>query len=390
MKKLPENADVWVLAGQSNMAGSGIYEPYEEPDENVWLYSLKNEWKTACEPFSIDRYQSVEYAFAIMRGEKNIPGKITSEYIKKRIDEYPQEILKINGGAGLGLTLGKALFQYTKRPVGLVFCAKGDTRMEEWDPDYQGDDYMALYQSTIRRIKSIGRKITGIIWYQGESDTFDGKGFLYQERMKKLVSRFRRDLDRPDLPFFYVQIGNCFSQSDGELPEWNLVQDIQRSIEKELAPGGMCPAIDLPLSDGIHLSTSSQKRLGRRLAKIIRRNLYHDNTYETGPRLHKIERDPERPGVLKLRFSSVNGRLFPEDHIAGFSVFASDCTANKVCRAGISPDNHSVVEVWTYSPLPESVTIWYGKGTNAYCNLTDAADLAAPVFGPISFMANYQ
>ena len=34
--------------------------------------------------------------------------------------------------------------------------------------------------------------------------------------------------------------------------------------------------------------------------------------------------------------------------------------------------------------VPEKSFLWYGYGLDPYCNLTDEADMAVPVFGPIA------
>src|ERR1051325_3752685 len=147
--ELPSDADVWVLAGQSNMAGPGTGEDYEPPSDKVWLFSLRDEWKIAREPFVIDRYEAVDEAFAIMRGERE-QHFADPDYRRKRAAGYDAELLRVKLCAGLGLPFGKALSEFTGKPVGLLFCAKGDTRMEEWDPEYQAHPYMALYRATLR------------------------------------------------------------------------------------------------------------------------------------------------------------------------------------------------------------------------------------------------
>ncbi|MHB9025482.1 MAG: sialate O-acetylesterase [Armatimonadota bacterium] len=374
------NADIWVLAGQSNMAGSGCGGPYETPSDDVWLFSLRDEWMIAREPFLRERYDAPEPAFKIMRGER-MRNVIDDAYLRKMAEEYPRAC-SAGGSGGLGLSFGKALAAAIGRPVGLIFCAKGDTRMEEWDPEYDGDPYMALYQATLRRIKAAGHPVTGILWYQGESDTFDDKGKVYAANLRKLVAAFRRDLGRPDLPFFYVQIAMCVMQTEDELPDWNLVQETQRRLEEELAPGGLCPAIDLPLWDGIHLSTPAQQRLGRRLSKVVRRRLYGDTQFDVGPRPVSVEREPGDPCQLRVRYASVNSRLLPADRVAGFSILAPGEERNLVCSAVVAPDDLSTVLVRSYLPIPDGSVLWYGKGLMPFCNLVDAADLAAPVFGP--------
>ncbi|MBU4285962.1 MAG: sialate O-acetylesterase [Verrucomicrobia bacterium] len=379
--EFPADADIWVLAGQSNMAGSGFGEDYAEPSSQVWLYSLRDHWDIAREPFWADRYEAVDEAFAIMRSE--IPEHLADpEYRRRKAVGYPEEIRKNRAGAGLGLPFGKAMAKFTGRPVGLIFCAKGDTRMEEWTPDYSGPACMALYKAAIRRIRAVNRPIKGVLWYQGESDTFDGQAQLYVERMKKLVTAFRRDLGRPDLPFFHVQIAACFMQTEEELPDWNLIQELQRNLESELAPGGMCAAVDLPLVDGIHLSTSSLRRLGGRLAKLVQRQLYAEKCLEIGPRPLAAERDSNDPCRLHIKYDGVNGRLLPEDRVSGFSIIETGKERNLICAAKVSDRLPATVEIRSYCPIPGNNVLWYGKGMTPFCNLVDSADMAAPVFGP--------
>lgn len=370
--QLPADADVWVLAGQSNMAGSGFGEAPEMPSDRVWLYTLQDEWKIAEEPFLAGRYEAVDEAFAIMRGE-----------FKQHIADpnYRKEQAKTwRGGTGLGLTFGKELAAFTGKPVGLLFCAKGDTRMEEWTPDYDGHPYMALYKATLRRIRKVGRPIKGILWDQGASDTFDGKAQFYVERMKKMVAAFRRDLNQPDLPFFYGQIAVFPLQTEEELPDWNLIQEMQRELEPALAPGGMVAGIDLAHCDWGHYSTAALKKFGRRFTKVVRRQLYGDTSLQLGPRPVAAERDPADPKVIHVRYASVNGRLLPEDRVAGYVVQWPGETRNRVCAALVTaPDT---VRVTCIKPIPTGSTIRYGYGLTAFCNLTDSEDLAAPVFGP--------
>jgi sialate O-acetylesterase len=386
MVSLPEQADIWVLAGQSNMAGSANGEDYETPSPDVWLFNLRDEWQVAEEPFMKYRYHAPEEAFMIMRGEKRrreaLGLAIDEAYRAEQAVTYPDAATRGRWNAGLGLPFGKALAAAIRRPVGLIFCAKGDTRMEEWDPAYTGQPYMALYHATLRRIRMAGRPVTGIVWYQGESDTFDNKGAVYAERLHRLVAAFRRDLAQPELPFIYVQLAACAHQPEDELPDWNLVQETQRRLEPELGPGGMVAAIDLPLCDGIHLSRSAHRRLGPRLARVAQRQCYGNVSLEIGPRPELVLRDPADDCRLRLTFTGVNERLLPDDHIAGFGVYAPDSARNWVCNSRVAPDDPSTVLIQTFAPVSPGSALWYGNGIMPYCNLTDALDMAAPVFGP--------
>src|SRR5689334_13455406 len=105
---LPLDADIWVLAGQSNMAGPGTEDPYEEPSDRVWVYSLRDEWEVAREPFVIDRYEAVDEAFSVMRGEFKAH-LADPEYRRRRATAYPAELRNQNHCAGLGLPFAKMI-----------------------------------------------------------------------------------------------------------------------------------------------------------------------------------------------------------------------------------------------------------------------------------------
>jgi len=375
----PPDTDIWLLAGQSNMAGSGMREPYEEPSPDVWLFDLTDRWRMAEEPFTIDRLDAVDDALAFMRSEMSNAG---DEFRAVNRDTFRRSLLENRWGAGLGLTFGKQRHAHTGRPVGLLFCAKGDTRMEEWDPDYDGPPAMALYEATMRRVRQVGRPLAGVLWYQGESDTFDGKAQLYRERMGRLVGALRRDTGQPDLPFFYVQIGNCFLQPEDELPDWNLVQELQRQLETELAPAAMTTAVDLPLGDGIHIATRGQRRLGLRLATLVRATCDGNASLRRGPRPTNVTRENGDACVLRVHFESVNECLLPADRVAGFSIHAPGEQRNLVNAARVMPGDPSVVELVAMLPPPADSRLWYGKGMTTFCNLVDAQDMGAPAFGP--------
>ncbi len=113
MATLPENADVWLLAGQSNMAGSAWGEGYEAPSADVWLFNLRDEWQVAEEPFMKYRYEAAEEAFMIMRGEKlrrEAQGlTVDAGYKAVQAAIYPELLTRECSNSGLGLPFGKAL-----------------------------------------------------------------------------------------------------------------------------------------------------------------------------------------------------------------------------------------------------------------------------------------
>ena len=76
--------------------------------------------------------------------------------------------------------------------------------------------------------------------------------------------------------------------------------------------------------------------------------------------------------------------LRPARHVAGFSIRKEDGTPIPLifeAAVGTAPDT---VVLKLNGAVPEKSYLWYGYGLDPYCNLTDQADMAVPVFGPIA------
>ncbi len=136
--------------------------------------------------------------------------------------------------------------------------------MKQWSPADQDKGGDSLYGSMMRSVKLAGGKVKGVLWYQGESDAMKPEAAkIYAQTFTDFIAALRKDLDQPDLPFYYVQIGRFVN--GGSPKDWNAVQDAQRLIAERVPNTAVVASVDLELDDGIHISTSGQKRLGRRL-----------------------------------------------------------------------------------------------------------------------------
>lgn len=266
--------------------------------------------------------------------------------------------------------------------------------MEQWSPQLRDRGGLSLYGSMLRRIKAVGGKVKGVLWYQGESDANTAAAPLYKDRMKAFVRALREDLHDPDLPFLYVQIATWLGDA-GAFPEWNTIQNAQLELEKEIPNSGMVAAIDSTLSDAIHLDAISQRRLGKRLALLAKKICYGDESIKRGPRPHsfgvgqesaalrKAWGQPDPGSVLRVTFDEVNGRLLPRSRVWGFSVeVGGHQVAIRDCR--VVPEDPRSVEILLESPVSSDTVLWYGKGTNLACNLRDEVGFPVPVFGPVT------
>ncbi|MGQ9738913.1 MAG: sialate O-acetylesterase [Armatimonadota bacterium] len=360
--------DLWVLAGQSNMEGVGDLVDVEQPHPLVHSYTMAESWEIAREPLhwlccSID---SVHNSNGVVPGDEQ-----HAEWHRTR-----------NKGAGLGLPFAKAMVEATGVPIGLVPCAHGGTSMTQWSPDLAHLRGGSLYGSMLRRFRAVGGKVKGVLWYQGESDANPNDAPLFAERFPHFIKRVRADFGDPGLPFYYVQIGRFViaMPTEGELA-WNQLQDTQRRLAGEIPNVAMVASVDLELDDLIHIGTQGLKRLGKRLANIALRELFGRRDIQLGPRLLDACIDNAEGTRVRVRFADVNGRLVAPGRVAGFSIrTAQNHPYRLIYKMEVDKASPTDVLLHLTEPCPENAFLWYGSGFDPYCNVTDEADMAVPVF----------
>ena len=352
--------DLWVLAGQSNMEGVGDLDDVEPPHPLVHSFQSRELWALAEEPLHW-LGESPRPVHHIISGQP-VPAAIP-----------PRDPARAKG-AGLGLTFAKAMVDRTGVPVGLIPAAHGGTSMQQWDPARKGQGGHSLYGATLERVKAIGGRVAGILWYQGESDANPADAALYQARMTALVQSFRADLNSPDLPFLFVQLGPFITDPDPSLVAgWNQVREFQRLLLGTLPNVGMVSAIDCGLDDGIHIDTAGLKTLGRRLAAVA--------SGRPTPALRSAAFEPEH-GRLRVSFDHVQGALQSEGRPNGFTLRDSSGTELPLIYKTTLDGPDALLKITDPALLP-GASLWYGYGLAPYCNLTDAAGAAVPAFGPV-------
>ncbi len=384
--------DLWVLAGQSNMEGVGNLEDVTPPNDKVTLLGMDGQWRRAEEPL----HWLVDSPDPVHSGDPATRAERAAAQHKNRVK-----------GAGLGLPFGVVLSAATGIPIGLVATAHGGTSMKGWDPARKDEGGKSLYGSMLGQVDRAGGKVRGMLWYQGESDANPEAAKVYPKVFAGFINSVRSDLGAPDLPFYLVQIGRVIRA--GDPTAWNAVQEAQRRIPDRVPHTAVVPSIDLELDDGIHVGTQGLKRLGTRLARIAERELY-GRAGATTPGFDRVMRYGDR--TLIIKFSGVNrvpvsapasaatgprlsgpslapsqgqslSGLQPARHIAGFSIRKDDGIEIPLIHdAAVGPSQDTVI-LKLSGAIPKGSMLWYGYGFDPYCTLTDALDMAVPVFGPI-------
>ncbi len=226
-----QNADIWLLAGQSNMGGWGLLKAPIETDPRVMEF--KNpDWVLAANPshqnFSspgwvTDGKDSPRENILRQRDGIALPEGMTKE---DWLHLAENRGLKL-GGVGPGLFFAKDLARALNRPIGLVSWSYGGGAIKRWMPQVQGETTNTMVQEILDAVGPI----KGVIWYQGETDALiPDAAEAYGDALLGLIDSLRHDTGDPDLPFVCVQIGRYAIRADDTTSlSWEKVREAQRS-----------------------------------------------------------------------------------------------------------------------------------------------------------------
>jgi len=233
--KLPpkEKFHLYMLAGQSNMAGRGIVESQDiVPHPRVLMLNQDGKWVPAVDPIHYD---------------------------------------KSAAGVGPGRTFGISLAESDKDIViGLIPTSCGGSGIRTWSPGAHHDQTKSNpYDDAIARthLALNDGSLKGILWHQGAADTGESSSKKYKERLGALINRFRAEFGDTRLPFIIGQQG-----VHKELPlnpGRQLVDNSGEQLAKELDFVGFVLSDGLTFnSDNVHFDAASQREFGRRYAKV--------------------------------------------------------------------------------------------------------------------------
>ncbi|AMY12511.1 Carbohydrate acetyl esterase/feruloyl esterase precursor [Luteitalea pratensis] len=223
--------DLFLLVGQSNMAGRGRVESQDTaPIPHVLMLDRQRTWVPAVDPMHFD---------------KPIAGVGLGRSFAARIaDSHP------------GVT------------IGLIPAAVGGSPIDAWQPgvyyeptkSHPWDDAIAR-----ARVALASGTLKAILWHQGESDATADLAPGYEAKLHDLIARLRTALDAPDVPFIVGQLGQY-----PDVP-WDASRRIVDAAHRSLP--GKVRRTAFVSSDGlvhggdkVHFDTPSLRELGHRYA----------------------------------------------------------------------------------------------------------------------------
>jgi hypothetical protein len=224
---------LYLLIGQSNMAGRGEVEPQDrEAHPHILALDKEGEWTPAVDPIHFD---------------------------------------KPIAGVGPGRTFSKAMAD--KAPsirIGLIPCAAGGSPMSVWQRggfweqtnSHPYDD--ALERARIAMQHGI---LKGVLWHQGESDSNEVDAGQYGDRLAALIRTLRADLGVPDVPFVCGTLGDFFVAGNS----W--ARAINQALEQVMQRVEHTACVDAAglahKGDMLHFDAASARELGRRYARAM-------------------------------------------------------------------------------------------------------------------------
>jgi hypothetical protein len=223
----PRDLSLFLLIGQSNMAGRGVIEDADrEPIPRVLMLNKELDWAPAVDPVHFDR--------------------------------------PAIAGVGIARAFGRVLAAANSAAtIGLIPAAVGGTSLTEWKPDGK------LYADAVRRARAAMKagRLRGILWHQGEGDCTEELAPTYRERFAAFIARLRADLDAADVPLLVGELGEYMIPPAGKRVYAATVNEQLALIPLKVPHCGFVSSAGLVhKGDGTHFDSASAREFGRRYA----------------------------------------------------------------------------------------------------------------------------
>jgi hypothetical protein len=239
---------IFILAGQSNMAGNGV--PAELPAE----------------------YQKHPDHVLMPIPPRYRKGRSRTDLVP--FAPFPE---RFGPEVGFAHAMAKA---WPDSKIVLIKKAIGGTSALAWAPDWtreraaitENDRVGPLYQNLMtNQIKPILQRygddaeIVGILWAQGGRDgRYEKAAADYEQNLTRIIKAFRSDLKKPDLPFV---LAHTVDAPERSFPHIERVRAAQKRIAESLPHTALVPIEGLSRKrDRVHFDTAGQLELGRRFA----------------------------------------------------------------------------------------------------------------------------
>lgn len=255
--------DVFVLAGQSNLAGrapgDGLPQALAEPPRNV------------------------RFDYICSFGARGTGGPPEPHASAGWVPLLPSPKHASTPGTHFGpeIGFGHALAAaWPDRSVAIIKNGRGATSLaEDWDPVAVSGP--RLYAQMLAQVRARTADLSGagmaprmraFVWCQGEADSTRREwAEAYAANLDRFIRHVRRDFADPTLPVIVVLTGD--GRKNEKMRYAEVVRDAQRSWIEGDRHASLVTADDLDLIDVVHFDARSQVEIGERIARACLRLL---------------------------------------------------------------------------------------------------------------------
>ena len=244
---------VFLLMGQSNMAGYGCVKPGD--------------------PWQPGDRDPVDGVF-MLSGQGTIQASGWWRPVDWRPAAHPLHRHQNSSRFGLGIEFARRYRE--ARPgtvVGLIPCAWGGagiSRLHRGSPIYQN----ALRRAAIARQTGT---IRAVLWHQGESDSDTPQNTAsYEGRLRRMIADLRADLHQPELPWIIGDLAPFFEDfvRDADPALAGRFATIRRILRDVAASDPQAAFVETtclrpPPGDHVHFNRDSYLTLGHRYAEAL-------------------------------------------------------------------------------------------------------------------------
>jgi sialate O-acetylesterase len=357
--------DVFVLAGQSNMAWR-----YSNSASNPSYYpSLPT--NPMIKHFTLASIAANEARF-------NVPFRDSSNSWLSLSENNNQELSLI------GLYFAEQMLQTNPNvPIGLISTAWGGTDITKWirsasendSSNYTANDGV-IYNNHIAPITKY--KIAGVLWFQGENDYT--RGTMYTEAFPTLINDWRKQWAEADLPFFYAQLAR-YTVSD-----FTAVREAQRlALTNVTNPSkiGMVVTLDTDHQISTNIHPPGKDTVGKRMSLMAKNMILGQSSVVfTGPLFKNatingnkmiVEFEANSLGgglMIKDVYGQTSGGTLREFEIAGANGIFTSATAtinqsNNIIEVTSASVPSPVFVRYAYSKVPQNPNLFNQSGLPA-------------------------
>ena len=378
--------ELWIANGQSNMqyplaqakGGRDMFARQEKLSENlrVLLVPAIPEYKGSSELAPVDPQKDIPGAQWVT-GENPVVYSMSAvayyfaEELLKELD-MPIGILNVSlGGTSIASWISREAIDGDVQ-VKNDFVSSGDyIEKTDWDEnDYNISVDMTInYNLKMEALKNF--RVSGMIWYQGESDIMMGWSGERYARAFDLMQRSYTELygyKNGLMPIIYTQLAQYYYSDEGyNLTDMNIAfADIQkqRPESRALVSVNDIPVTFIPEAGLIH--PECKEEISDRMAYAAMGLVYGEYETYTAPALKSAE---TKDGSIYVSFNNIgNGVKSKGDTVYGFAICGKD---GVYVQANAEITGENTVRVWSEN-VAEPCSVSY-----AYCVANQRANLYA-------------